>query len=73
MTPGYLKIKDAAHYCGYSYDRFRQLAKHYRIPRKGPGKNRFSRFDLDLFMDDPTAFSEPGHLRRQPGRFTPVT
>ena len=52
----YHTTQSAASYLAYNYDYFRTLAKKFRIPRRGPAKNRFAQSDLDAFMADPHCF-----------------
>jgi hypothetical protein len=52
----FLRTQDAALHCGYSYDRFRLLARKHQIPRHGPSHTRFAVSDLDQFMLDPNCF-----------------
>ncbi len=52
----YLTARQAATFCGYSYDHFRHLITEYDIPRCGPAKNRFSQLDLDTWMQNPIQF-----------------
>lgn len=52
----YLSGKQAAAFCGYSYDRFRHLAADYQIPRYGPFQNRFCKSDLNTWMQSPNCF-----------------
>ena len=52
----YHTTQSAASYLDYNYDYFRTIVKKYRIPRRGPSKNRFAQSDLDSFMADPQCF-----------------
>jgi hypothetical protein len=53
----WMNTRQAAMYCGYeSADHFRQLANEKRVPRHGPGNNRYDRFELDEWMMNPRCF-----------------
>jgi len=54
----YHTTQSAASYLDYNYDYFRTIVKKFRIPRRGPSKNRFAQSDLDAFMADPQCFLE---------------
>ena len=54
----YIAAKEAAEYCGYTYGYFRRLAADYKIPKRGPGGNRYATKDLDIFMNDPMFFNK---------------
>jgi len=69
----YVKLSDAAEYCGYSETQFKRLSAKYGIPRFGPMKNRFKVEDLDAFMSDQDTFKKAPIPRRARGSFTPVT
>ncbi len=75
MISRWLTARQAAEYCGYNVAHFRRLAKEYKIPRYGPGKNRYDRLELDEWMRNPEYFLPtrvPTVRRRHPGQFTPV-
>jgi hypothetical protein len=70
----YLKLAEAATYCGYSETQFKRFVETYSIPKYGPKKNRFRVEELDSFMDDPAGFAKKEAApRRSRGAFTPVT
>jgi len=58
----------------------RRVAAEYRLPRYGPARNRWDRYDLDAWMQDPEVFRRRdvvsaalgGRRRRRPGEWTPV-
>lgn len=52
----YFNLKDAARFLGYAPRTFQEYVRQYRIPRVGPRQNRFSRRDLESFMENPQAF-----------------
>lgn len=52
----YHTTQSAASYLDYNYDYFRTIVKKFRIPRRGPSKNRFAQSDLDAFMLDAQCF-----------------
>lgn len=69
----FLKLSDAAAYCGYSETQFKRLSEKHHIPKFGPMKNRFKVEDLITFMEDDKAFSPTkATSRRHSGGFTPV-
>lgn len=68
----YVKMADAAEYCGYSETQFKRLSAKYSIPAFGPMKNRYRVEDLDAFMSDPDSFKAAPAPRRRSGSFTPV-
>lgn len=73
IDQGYMSLKEAADYSGYSPKYFARLAAEHRIPKYGPKRNRFKRLDLDFFMANPSIFQQaalPGGPR-MPGVFTP--
>jgi predicted DNA-binding transcriptional regulator AlpA len=74
----WLNLKQAAEYCGYRKpDFFRQLVREYMIPRRGPNRNRYDRFELDEWMRNPQYFiaaAELNHpiMRRTTNGFMPI-
>jgi len=56
ITGPYLNGKEAAKYCGYSYDHFRHLASQHQIPRCGPRLTRYAQSILDTWMNAPNCF-----------------
>lgn len=52
----FMRLKDAAAYCGYAPDTFDKLRRQFNIPKHGPKKNRFARSVLDKFMEEPEMF-----------------
>jgi hypothetical protein len=75
----WLNLRQAAEYCGCSKpDYFRELVREYMIPRHGPKRNRYDRYELDEWMRNPQYFvvaAKMNHpiIRRITGGFTPVT
>lgn len=76
METRWLNSAEAAAYCGYSRSTFMKNVRRYKIPRYGPKHNRFDRWDLDAWMQDPNVFLRKNYVlpwrRRAPGDFTPV-
>ena len=76
METRWLTSSQAAEYCGYSVKSFRKMVKKYQVPRYGPKRNRYDRWDLDTWMQDPNVFLRKSYVspwrRRVPGEFTPV-
>lgn len=70
----YLNRGEAAEYLGYSRSYFNRIVQEYRIPSKGPSRNRFDVQDLEQFMDNPACFldQEPTAAPRRTGQFTPL-
>lgn len=69
----WLTAKQAAHYCGYSsVSYFLKLVRKYNIPKYGPKKNRFDKFDLDEWMRNPDIFISPSGRQRIRRTFKPV-
>ncbi len=60
---GYLSLKCAAYYCDYKPRYFGRLIREYQIPRYGPKRNKFSKADLDTFMQNPSAYVAHGSTR----------
>lgn len=67
----WLSAGNAARYCDYSVDHFKDLAKRYEIPTYGERNNQFSTIDLDRWMEEPKCFkSNPLRAgRRRTGEF----
>ncbi len=73
----WLKMHEAAEYCGYARNTFFKIVRDYKIPRFGPKNNRFDRWLLDEWMRDPHCFLRKDEVIRarrcrKPGSFTPV-
>lgn len=71
----YRTSEEAAAFCRVSPRTFRAYVKKYRIPRHGPGRNKFLDADLIDFMADPECFLAPrSRPPRRGGReYTPVS
>jgi hypothetical protein len=52
----FYNFREAAQYCGYAVDTFRDYLKLYTVPRYGPKKTRFAKSVLDKFMESPYLF-----------------
>jgi len=65
ITGPYFNGKEAAKYCGYSYDHFRHLASEYQIPRCGPRMNRYAQSILDTWMANPNCFKIKAFPKRK--------
>jgi hypothetical protein len=52
----YLTLEEAAIYARYQKKPFSRLVKEYQIPKCGPHNNRYKKYDLDRWMDDPNCF-----------------
>jgi hypothetical protein len=53
----WFNVNTAAGYCGnYSPDRFRKIAAEYEIPRHGPHRNIYDRYELDEWILNPQCF-----------------
>lgn len=53
----FLNQKNAATYCGYSVESFKEYVSQYNIPRRGPDGRKYCVDDLDQFMLNPLAFA----------------
>lgn len=62
---------EAAGYCGYSLDTFRDYAKQYQVPRRGPKLNRYDREELDQWMQDPSCFTSNNVKQAHRGTYKP--
>lgn len=56
FEPRWLKTVNAAAWCDYPVDTFRELAKEFQIPRHGPKLNRYDKEEIDQWMKDPLCF-----------------
>ncbi len=67
----WLSLANAARYCDYSPEHFRDLVKRFEIPTHGPQDNRFNRFELDRWMEEPKCFKSNNAriARRRTGEF----
>ena len=72
----WLNNAQAAEYTAYSPSRFRKLAREYSVPRHGPEQNRYDRYELDQWMENPKCFMEQSNhnfpARRRAGGFVPI-
>lgn len=59
----YLNQKNAAAYCGYGVESFKEYVRQYNIPRRGPDGRKYSVGDLDRFMANPLAFA---YVKQEP-------
>lgn len=70
----YLTSEEAAMFCRVSDRTFRAYVRKYRIPRHGPGHNKYLEADLRDFMADSGCFvprSRP-MPRRENRKYVPV-
>lgn len=67
----WLSLSHAARYCDYSPEHFRDLVKEFEIPTHGPQDNRFNRFELDRWLEEPKCFKSNNArvVRRRTGEF----
>ncbi|MDK2957624.1 MAG: hypothetical protein PWQ57_3122 [Desulfovibrionales bacterium] len=68
----YLTRKEAADYLRYSLTTFDRHVRAFKIPRYGPGRNRFYREDLDKFMNNPQCFKAERRVKQRRQGWTPV-
>lgn len=54
----WLTLPEAAAYLRFSPRYFRDIATKYEIPRHGPDKNRFNKYELDEWIDEPNRFKQ---------------
>jgi len=70
----YLNQEEAAAFINKAASTFRAYVRKYKIPRKGPGRNRYHIDDLRRFMDAPFCFIIPprGDKPRNNAPFKPI-
>lgn len=70
MRGPYLTLPQAAEYCGYSTDHFREILKGYAVPTYGPKNNRYRAVDLDAWMENPDEYKPREQAVKRRGQNT---